>query len=158
LPTHRHWRVSSLNEASLQDAWTPFNHGSGRDFHHRLLGFGVLLWLSVLPTTAFGAFLRATRFHQQNGTIEVIGSVLVAAATGALIGRSLRLRSWWLAAAALLPVALVVAMAGPIPVNNGRRPVLLLLGFLPIFVAAALLAALMTVEDRALADAPLRPG
>jgi type I restriction enzyme M protein len=37
LPTHRHWRVSSGNEASLQDAWTPFNHGSDRDFHHGLL-------------------------------------------------------------------------------------------------------------------------
>src|SRR4029079_14270737 len=97
------------------------------------LGFGVLLWLSVLPTTAFGAILRLTRFHQQNGTVEVAGALLVAAATGALIGRFPRLRSWRLVGMALLPVALVIAMAGPVPLNNGPRPVLLLLGFLPVF-------------------------
>ena len=115
------------------------------------LGFALLLWLSVLPTTLMAALLRRAHLHDQNGSREVVAALVSAALVGLLAGRLARLGSWWLLLAALVPVGLVTAMAGPLPVTNGPRPMLLLLGFLPIFSTAT---ALLSLADRWLLPTP----
>jgi hypothetical protein len=102
------------------------------------LAFGALLWISVLPTTAVGLVSRVSGFHRRFDTLETIAALAVAAGTGALLAHLFRLPIRLRVAGAVLVVALVLAMAGPIPVANGMRPVLLWLGFLPLYVLASI--------------------
>lgn len=102
------------------------------------LRFGALLWLSVLPATLLGATLRISGLHRREGTLELAAELIVAAATGALAGRLWLHSTRRAIECACLVTALVLAMAGPIPITNGRRPQLLLLGFLPVFTLGAL--------------------
>jgi hypothetical protein len=105
--------------------------------------YGALLWLSVLPTTLLGSILRITGFHRQSGNLELAAELITAALTGAAVGRlwgrTHRLALAW----ACLVTGLVLAMAGPIPVVNGRRPLFLFLGFLPLYVVAGLTLAIL---------------
>jgi hypothetical protein len=103
------------------------------------LVFGLGVWLSLLPVTAFGAFLRLSGLRQRLGALEVALEVLVAFATGGAVG-------WWLLGrrSSVLRlgaccVAVLLAMAGPVAVTNGRRPTLLFLAFLPLYLAAGIL-------------------
>ena len=102
------------------------------------LAFGALLWISVLPTTAVGLISRVSGFHRRFDTLETIVALAVAAGTGALLAHLFRLPMQLRVAGAALVVALVLAMAGPIPVANGMRPVLLWLGFLPLYLLASI--------------------
>jgi hypothetical protein len=99
--------------------------------------FGLLLWLSVIPTTLMGVLFRISGLHQTAGNGELAAELLVAALTGVLGGAIVRSRRLAISLA-ILVIALVLAMAGPIPVINGHRPLLLLLGFLPIYVVAGI--------------------
>ena len=99
--------------------------------------FGALLWLSILPTTTVGVIFRVTGFHRRIESVEIALGLAIAAATGALLARVFRLTRRLQIAAAVLIVVLVTTMSGPIPVSNGRRPALLLLGFLPLYLVAS---------------------
>jgi hypothetical protein len=100
--------------------------------------YGILLWLSVLPTTLLGATLRLTGLHRQTGNLELGAELIVAAATGALAGRLWLHSTPRAIECGCLVTALVLAMAGPIPITNGPRPQLLFMGFLPVFIVGAL--------------------
>lgn len=121
----------------------------GGDLRHAL-AFGALLWISILPTTTVGVISRATGFHRRLENLEMAMCLAVAAATGALMARFFRLSIRLQIAGAVLAVVLVLAMAGPIPVSNGTRPILLLIGFLPLYLFAAV--ALSLVGRRFLFD------
>jgi hypothetical protein len=103
---------------------------------HALM-FGALLWLSIFPSTAVSAISRVSGFHRTLETLEITVSLAVAAITGAVMARFFRLNVRLQIASAALVVALVVAMHGPIAVSNGVRPLLLFLGFLPLYLFAA---------------------
>jgi hypothetical protein len=118
-----------------------------------VLAFGALAWLSVLPATAYGALLRALHLHRGDA-LEVAGALVVAGATGAAFARLRRMRWRWVLASAAFVATLVLVMAGPIPVTNGRRPVLLLLGFLPLFVGLSAVLGLCLGRGR---DAEAKP-
>jgi len=115
--------------------------------------FGAALWISVFPTTLFGAALRLTGLHRRTGNLELIIEIAIAGITGALVG-ALWLRSTRRAIeCACVVIALVLAMAGPIPVTNGQRPQLLFLGFLPLLILAGMALSFL----RGLLDFP-KPG
>jgi len=99
-------------------------------------------WLAVLPTTGLGALLRWMGLHGRHETLELVGVLGVAAITGAVLARLARLELRDVIGCSLATAALVTSMSGPIPVANGRRPILLLVGFLPLFLASAVVLAL----------------
>jgi hypothetical protein len=109
----------------------------GADLRHAL-AFGALLWISILPSTTAGVISRVTGFHRKLETVEVAVCLAVAAVTGALLARFFRLSIRLQIAGAVVVVVLVLAMAGPIPVSNGARPLLLLIGFLPLYLVAGI--------------------
>jgi hypothetical protein len=113
------------------------------DWRHTL-AFGALLWISVLPTTAVGLISRISGFHRRFDTLDTIVALAVAAATGVLLAYIFRLPFHLRIASAALVVALVLAMAGPIPVANGMRPILLWLGFLPLYLLASIALSLVS--------------
>lgn len=101
--------------------------------------FGLGVWLSLFPVTAAGAWLRVSGLRRRFDWLEIPLEVVVAFATGAALG-------WWLLrrrrSALLLGaccVAVMLAMAGPIAVTNGKTPTMLFLAFLPIYLVAGIL-------------------
>src|SRR5262245_14720748 len=104
--------------------------------------FGIVLWLSVLPTTALGSVLRLTGLHPRMGYLELPTELAVAAASGAVLGHLWGKSKRATITLAIAVLGLVVAMAGPIPVTNGLTPTLLLLGFIPLFVSAGIILSL----------------
>ncbi len=124
--------------AAMTWTWSELRRaGALRPTLGHALAFGCLLWLAVLPTTACGTIFRLTGLHRRLPTLELVLALAVAAASGALVARAWRQRLPLQLAAATLAVAMVLAMAGPVPVSNGVKPLLLWLGFLPLFVLAA---------------------
>lgn len=127
--------------AAIAITWlfTELRHSGrlGADLRHAL-AFGALLWISILPPTTVGVISRATGFHRKLETVEIAVCLVVAAITGTLLARFFRLSIRLQIASAVLVVVLVLAMAGPIPVSNGARPLLLLLGFLPLYLFAGI--------------------
>lgn len=103
------------------------------------LRYGALLWLTLLPTTLLGIALRASGFHAAHDNWETLVEALVAASTGALAAWSLTHRRSPTLSLAAATATLVLTMGGPLPVMNGRRPILLYLSFLPILIAPSLL-------------------
>jgi hypothetical protein len=98
--------------------------------------FGAAIWAALLPMTAFAAYLRVSGLRSRLGDLEIGADLLVVAATGVAVGFAVS-RSWRVALAAgacLTGVAL--AMAGPIAVTVGATHRHLLIGFLPIYIAA----------------------
>jgi hypothetical protein len=108
--------------------------------------FGAALWAALLPMTAFAAALRVFGLRSRLGGLESGAELIVAAATGCVVGFAAS-RSWRLAlASAVCLAALVLAMAGPIAVTVGSTQRYLLIGFLPIYVTAG--AALSLLRSR----------
>ena len=98
--------------------------------------FGGAIWVALLPMTAFAAFLRVSGLRSRLGNVELAADLLVVAATGVAVGFAVS-RSWRVAlAAAACLIGVVLAMAGPIAVSVSPRHRHLLIGFLPIYVAA----------------------
>ena len=98
--------------------------------------FGAAIWVALLPMTAFAAFLRVSGLRSRLGDLELGADLLVVAATGVAVGFAVS-RSWRVAlAAGACLITVVLAMAGPIAVTVGARHRHLLIGFLPIYVAA----------------------
>ncbi len=80
---------------------------------------------------------RLSGFHGQEGSLEVGLALAIAALTGAGLARVFRLPWRLQLAASVLVVSLVLVMAGPIPVSNGSRALLLFVGFLPLYILAS---------------------
>jgi hypothetical protein len=134
------WMFAELRRASVLR----------RSLSH-ILAFGTLIWLSLLPTTLFGVISRLSGFHRQEGSLEVGLALVIAALTGAGLARGFRLPWRLQIAAAVLVVCLILVMAGPIPVSNGSRALLLFAGFLPLYILAS---AVLFAMDRLLRLGP----
>jgi hypothetical protein len=102
--------------------------------------FGALMFAALIPATAFSNALRIAGL-EANGWPGITGSLATAAASGAAVGWLLtRARDGALALAGAA-AALVIAMAGPVPVVNGPRAAWLFIGFLPICIGAGAVVA-----------------
>ncbi|OLC99862.1 MAG: hypothetical protein DMG35_15095 [Acidobacteria bacterium] len=85
------------------------------------LVFGFLVWLTLLPMTAFTVFVRAAGLHSREGYWESTVELLLASGTGALLGHLIS-RQWRPAIAmGIASLAVALAQAGPIPVINSSR-------------------------------------
>lgn len=107
------------------------------------MAFGFLLWLTLFPMTAFGALARATGFHGEDDSWEIVVELLLAFGAGAVAGFLFGRR--WRAALAVgaATVALTLAMGGPIPVTNSVRAAKLFASFGVVYPFCALLLVLI---------------
>lgn len=118
----------------------------------RAAGAGALAWVVVIPSTAFGAWLRVSGMRAGLGDVEMALELAIALAAGLIAGAMIarRVRSALIVGA--VAVTLVTVMAGPIPVTNSARATRLFLSFLPMFIAGTLVVAAVR---RAMRDANL---
>jgi len=107
--------------------------------------FGALMFATLIPATAFSNALRVAGL-EANGWPGVVGSLAIAAVSGAAVGSRLTRRRDGALVLAGAAAALVVAMAGPVPVVNGPRAAWLFIGFLPVCIGAG--AAVAAVRRR----------
>lgn len=107
--------------------------------------FGALMFATLIPATAFSNALRVAGL-EANGWPGVVGSLAIAAVSGAAVGSRLTRRCDGALVLAGAAAALVVAMAGPVPVVNGPRAAWLFIGFLPVCIGAG--AAVAAVRRR----------
>src|ERR1044072_9285314 len=113
--------------------------------------FGAALWVALLPMTAVAAALRMSGLRARLGGFEVGVDLVVAAATGLVVGFAAS-RSWRVAlASGVCMTAVVLAMAGPVAVTVGPTHRYLFVAFLPLYVAAG------AVVSRLVRPAPQRP-
>jgi hypothetical protein len=115
--------------------------------------FGAMLWLSLVPVTLLGAYIRHSSLRPRLGQLEPAVELAVAAASGALLGATWRGSRRVALALASCVTGLVLVMAGPIAIGHavGR---LLFVAFLPIYVLAGI--ALASVAPNPPAGQPLR--
>ena len=107
------------------------------------LAFGAGAWLALLPATAAGIGARRSGLHASHDDIETALEFAIAAATGGALG-------WWLVrtrrgalAAATFLATLLAVQAGPVPVGNGRRPLVVFLSLSVLYpLCGAALAAI----------------
>jgi hypothetical protein len=109
------------------------------------LAFGLLLWLTLFPMTMFGVMIRATGFHGEDDSWEVVVELLLAFGAGALAGWLFGRR--WRAALAVgaATLGLALAMGGPIAVTNSARSAQLFASFGILYPLSGL--ALMVVKS-----------
>lgn len=106
------------------------------------LRFGGLLWLAIVPVTLADSVLRLA------GVAPRFELFAVAVAIGLAVGAGLLLGSWLagtrraMIAGAAATLLLTVAMAGPVPLPNGRRAVAIFLSVLPACMIAGLILGL----------------
>ena len=102
--------------------------------------FGALLFLALVPATAFSNALRLAGIHAGDwpGTL---GSLAIAAGAGWCAGWTLTrdTRASW--AFTVATIVLTIGASGPIPVVNGPRAAWLFVGFIPICVLAGIATA-----------------
>jgi hypothetical protein len=104
--------------------------------------FGALMFATLIPATVFSNALRLAG-AEANGWPGAVVSLTIAAATGAAAGWLLTRRRDGTVACAGAAAALIVAMAGPVPVVNGARAAWLFVGFLPICTGAGIVVAMV---------------
>jgi hypothetical protein len=102
------------------------------------LAFGFLVWLTLLPMTAFTVLVRVAGLHKNEGYWEMTVELLLATGAGVLLGRLLR--HDWPPAVAMGTASLAVALAqaGPIPVVNSARAAWLFAALGVIYLASGL--------------------
>ena len=119
-------------------------------------GFGVFMWLLLLPSTAVAGLLRVLNVRHQMGDWDTVVDLSIAAITGYLAGLLLR-HSQRVALALSIGMALLMtAMAGPVPVTNSRRAMTLFVMFLPMFVIGSVVVFVVHQFTLRLASTPLR--
>ena len=91
--------------------------------------FGLLLWISLLPVTLVAAGLRWAGMHDAESSLEVLGLVIVSAASGAGLGYAVNQRRGDAAILSVATVLLVLAMGGPIAVGQSATGVGLYVAF-----------------------------
>ena len=106
--------------------------------------FGLLMWVTLIPMTAFGAVVRATGIHGGPTTYgrpswSACWRSCTGVLSGCLIGR--RWRAALAAGCAVLGLAL--AMGGPIPVTNSARALWLFAAFAGVYALCGLVLALI---------------
>jgi hypothetical protein len=133
------WALAELEPAYAAGRWS---HAAARG-----LRFGALLWLLVTPVTAADALLRAVGVAPRLELVAVGVALVLAVAGGGAYGwwRTRRRRGAVAGGAATL--ALVIAMAGPVPVARSARAMGIFAAVLP---AAALGGAVLAVVARRL--------
>lgn len=107
------------------------------------LAFGFLMWVTLFPMTAFGALARATGFHGQDDSWEVVLELLLSFGAGALAGFLFGRRWRASLAAGAATLALTLAMGGPIPVTNSVRAAKLFASFGVVYPFCGLLLAVI---------------
>lgn len=107
------------------------------------LTFGLLMWVLLVPMTAFGAILRATGVHGTDDAWEIVVECLLAFGMGALTGRLIGRR--WRSALAVgsASLGLALAMGGPIPVTNSVRAAQLFAAFAGVYAFCGLTLVLL---------------
>ena len=78
--------------AGLVMGWAFWELGSGGRWRATAGGgfaFGLLMWVTLIPMTAFGAVVRATGIHGMDNVWETVVECLLAFGTGVLSGASL---------------------------------------------------------------------
>lgn len=93
------------------------------------LAYGLLLWLTLFPMTLFGVLVRATGFHGENDSWEVVVELLLAFGAGALAGWMGRRHRRAVLAVGTATLGLALAMGGPIAVTNSARSAQLFASF-----------------------------
>ncbi|HSE52751.1 MAG TPA: hypothetical protein VLB00_11240 [Gemmatimonadales bacterium] len=106
------------------------------------LRFGALLWLAVVPVTLADTVLRLTGFAPRFELLAVVVAVCLAITVGALLGSRLGRTRRAMVAGAAATLLLTIAMAGPVPLPNGRRAVAIFLSVLPACMTAGLILGL----------------
>ena len=121
------WAFSELRAAGRWGATT----GAG-------LIFGLLMWVTLIPMTAFGAILRATGIHGTDNTWEIVVECLLAFGTGVLSGRLLGRQRRSALAVGGASLGLALAMGGPIPITNSVRAARLFAAFAGMYALCGL--------------------
>lgn len=106
------------------------------------LRFGALLWLAVVPVTLTDTALRFAGVAPRFELVAVAVALGLAVGGGLLLGRWLAGTRRAMLAGAAATLLLTVAMAGPVPLPNGRRAVAIFLSVLPACMIAGLLLGL----------------
>jgi len=106
------------------------------------LRFGALLWLAVVPVTLADTILRLTGVGRRYELIAVAVAIGLAIGGGLLLGSRLAGTRRAMIAAAAATLLLTVAMAGPVPLPNGRRAVAIFLSVLPACMIGGLVLGL----------------
>lgn len=105
--------------------------------------FGLLMWVTLIPMTAFGAVVRATGIHGTDNVWETVVECLLAFGTGVLSGCLIG-RRWRAAlAAGCAGLGLALAMGGPIPVTNSARALWLFAAFAGVYALCGLVLVLI---------------
>lgn len=103
------------------------------------LGFGLILWLGVVPVTLVDSVLRLTGVAHRYELLAVAVAVGLAIAAGVLLGARFGKTPRAKAAGAAATLLLTIAMGGPVPLPNGRRAIAIFLAVLPASAIAGLL-------------------
>lgn len=106
------------------------------------LRFGALLWLAVVPVTLADTALRLAGIAPRLELVAVVVAVCLAITGGALLGLRLGGTRRAMIAGASATLLLTIAMAGPVPLPNGRRAVAIFLSVLPACMIAGLILGL----------------
>ena len=107
------------------------------------LRFGALLWLAVVPVTLADTALRLAGIAPRFELLAVVVAVCLAITGGALLGLRLGGTRRAMVAGAAATLLLTIAMAGPVPLPNGRRAVAIFLSVLPVCMTAGLILGLV---------------
>ena len=107
------------------------------------LRFGALLWLAVVPVTLADTALRLAGIAPRFELVAVVVAVCLAIAGGVFLGSRLGGTRRAMVAGAAATLLLTIAMAGPVPLPNGRRAVAIFLSVLPACMTAGLILGLV---------------
>lgn len=121
----------AFDHLARTEGWRTAAHGAA---------FGALLFLTLVPGTAFSNALRLAGVRAGDWP-GALGALAVAAATGWSAGWILTRDRRAARALAIATVILTIGASGPIPVVNGPRAAWLFVGFIPICVAAGVATA-----------------
>jgi hypothetical protein len=144
--------LTSAAVAGLAAGWAFVELGFGRAPAHQPrswaayaaagLRFGAVLWLAVVPVTLADTALRLAGIAPRFELLAVVVAVCLAIAGGAILGSRLGGTRRAMVAGAAATLLLTVAMAGPVPLPNGRRAIAIFLSVLPACMTAGLILGL----------------
>jgi hypothetical protein len=105
--------------------------------------YGASLWLAVLPVTLVDSVLRLAGLASRAEWVEVAVAVVLATAGGVVLGSVRAGTNRARIAGAAAALMLTIAMAGPVPLPNGRRAIAIFLAVLPACLVAGLVLSLL---------------
>lgn len=105
--------------------------------------FGGAIWLALLPVILVAALLRAAGARSRLGWLEPPLDLFVVAATGAVVGFALTRSARGTASAAACMVGVLGVLNAPFAIEMDPLQRMLMLGFLPIYIAAGVVLSLL---------------